>query len=74
MADNDNMKRCPLLDWQNEKWIAKLEKELAEEYDVSCSGIQPPYRHVDYVEPASYFTPEMLKTAEEWEKEHSMNN
>ena len=30
MADNDNMKRCPLLDWQNEKWIAKLEKELAE--------------------------------------------
>ena len=25
-------------------------------------------KYVDYVEPASYFTPEMLKVAEDWEK------
>ena len=31
-------------------------------------------RYVDYVEPTSYFTPEMLKVAEEWEKKKSIED
>ncbi len=31
-------------------------------------------RYVDYVEPASYFTPEMLKVADEWEKANELDS
>ena len=31
-------------------------------------------KYVDYVEPAKYFTPEMIKVAEEWEKNKAIED
>ena len=31
-------------------------------------------KYVDYVEPADYFTPEMIKVAEEWEKNKAIED
>ncbi len=40
---------------------------------IGCGEEIRTIKYVDYVEPADYFTPEMLKVADEWEKANELN-